>query len=195
MTQYDAGPGEWSDRPWDDPDRKPKPQAKRRRVTLPPWALLTILVGIIILLCVGLVLIVNAIRNGGDKPTPTPEFTATAAVTPTATRPPATATAVITQTPTATVVLPIGGTLEPETPTTIAPGATVVVQGTLGAGLNLREQPSTYSRVVANAKEGASLLVLEGPRDADGYVWWKLQTANGKEGWGAANWLALKAGQ
>jgi hypothetical protein len=195
MTQYDAGPGEWSDRPWDDPDHKPKPQAKRRRVTLPPWALLTILVGIVILLCVGLVFAVNAIRGGRDPATPTPEFTATAAVTPTVTRPRPTATAVITQTPTPTVVLPIDDTPQPEAPTTIAPGATVVVQGTLGAGLNLREQPSTYSKVVANAKEGASLVVLDGPREADGYVWWKLQTAAGKEGWGAANWLVLQADQ
>jgi hypothetical protein len=189
MTQYDAGPGEWSDRPWEDPDRKPKPQAKRRRVTLPPWALLAILVGVLILLCVGLVMMVKSIRNGGDKQTPTPASTATAKAVATATWTP---TAVITQTPTATVVLPISGTPEPTTFTEIAPGATVVVQGTLGAGLNLREQPSTYSKVVTNVKDGVALTVVEGPRDADGYVWWKLRTADDKEGWAAANWLEFK---
>lgn len=193
MTQFDAGPGEWSDRPWEDPDRKPGQQAKRRRVTLPPWALLAILVGILILLCVGLVLIVNALRNRGDDVTPTPVLTATQAVVPTATQPSLTATAVITQTPTATVVLPISETpVTPTFPAEIAPGATVVVQGTLGAGLNLREQPSTYSKIVGNAKEGSALTVVEGPKEADGYVWWKLKKPDGTEGWGAANWLALE---
>jgi hypothetical protein len=192
MTQYDAGPGEWSERPWDDPEKKPRPQARRRRVTLPPWALLAILVGIIIVLCVGLVLIVKAIRNGGEKGTPTPALTATARVSPTATRSLVVPTTASDQTPTATVVLPIAGTPEPPTFSEIAPGATVVVQGTLGAGLNLREQPSTYSKVVTNVKEGATLAVLDGPREADDYVWWQVQTADGKQGWAAANWLVLK---
>jgi hypothetical protein len=192
MTQYDAGPGDHSDRPWDDPDRKPKPQARRRGVTLPPWALLAILVGILILVCGGLIMIVNAIRGGKDPGTPTAVSTTAATVRPTATWTPM---AVITQTPTATVVLPIQGTPQPPTFTEIAPGATVVVQDTLGNGLNLREQPSTYSKIVTNVKDGMELIVLDGPRDADGYVWWHLRAPDGKEGWGAANWLALKTDQ
>jgi hypothetical protein len=189
MTQYDAGPGDHSDRPWDDPDRKPKPQARRRGVTLPPWALLAILVAILILVCGGLAMIVKAIRGGKDSATPTVVSTTTAAARPTATWTPM---AVITQTPTATVVLPISGSPTPPTFTEIAPGATVVVQDTLGNGLNVREQPSTYSKIVTNVKDGTELIVLDGPRDADGYTWWQLRTPDGKEGWGAANWLALK---
>ena len=50
MTQYDAGPGEWSDREWESPDRKRMRHAKRRGPILPPWALLAIVVGIVILL-------------------------------------------------------------------------------------------------------------------------------------------------
>lgn len=190
MTQYDAGPGDWSDREWEVEDQKPKPQAKRRRVTLPPWALLAILVGIIIVLCVGLVLIVRAIRGGGDDETPTPVATAT--VMPTETQPPIAPTEVLTQTPTPTVVLPIGETPTPVSPTEIGPGATVLVQGTLGAGLNLRAEPSTTAQLVTNVKDGVALTVLEGPEETGGYVWWKLQTADGQEGWGAADWLALK---
>lgn len=192
MSQFDAGPGEWSDRPWDDPDRKPEPQARRRRVTLPPWALLTGLVAIVILLCVGLVMLVNAIRGGDPKATPTAETTMVAVAptqAPSATWTPA---VVITQTATPTVVLPITVTPEPQTFTEIAPGATVVVQGTLGGGLNLREQPSTNSKVVTNVKEGTKLTVLDGPREAGGYDWWQLKAPDGKEGWGAADWLVLK---
>ena len=190
MTQYDAGPGEWSDRPWDDPDRKPKPHAKRRRVTLPPWALLAILVGIVILLCVGLVMIVQAIRGGGHKGTPVPKATATAKIPPTGTVPLIVPTAAVT--PTSTIELPTGGLKTPTPFTEIAPGATIVVQGTVGAGLNLREQPTTYAKVVGSAKEGSTLVVLEGPKESDGYVWWRLRTPDGKEGWAAANWLVLK---
>jgi hypothetical protein len=36
------------------------------------------------------------------------------------------------------------------------------------------------------------LTVVEGPEEADGYVWWKLRTPGGEEGWGAARWLALQ---
>jgi hypothetical protein len=194
MTEYDVGPGDRSDREWESPDKKDTPQARRRRVTLPPWALLAILVAIIILLCVSLILIIRAIRGGGEDETPTPATTATRQIGPTSTQVPVTWTpaSVITQTPTATVVLPIEGTPEPTPLTEIAPGATVVVQGTLGVGLNLREQPSTYSAVVDGVDEGTELAVIEGPHEADGYVWWKLRAPNGAEGWGAANWLVLK---
>ncbi len=192
MTQYDAGPGDWSDRPWEDPEKKPQPHAKRRRVSLPPWALLAILAAVIIVLCVSLVLIVRAIRGGGEDETATPLPSATATVRQTAVIPlPTTPTAALTP-PTATVVLPIGGTAEATPFTEIAPGATVVVKGTAGAGLNLRQQPSTYARVVGSSKEGTELTVLDGPREADGYVWWQLRAKDGTEGWGAANWLALK---
>jgi hypothetical protein len=191
MTQYDAGPGDWSDRPWEDPDKKARPQARRRRVTLPPWALLALLVGIIILLCVGLVLIVQAIRgNGGEEGTATPLPTDTAAVVPTETRSLFTDTPVVT--PTDTVVLPIGTPEETPPPNEIGLGVLVVVKGTAGAGLNLRAEPGTGAQVVVNAREETVLTVVEGPQEADGYTWWKLRTPDGKEGWGAARWLVLK---
>ena len=95
-------------------------------------------------------------------------------------------------TPTDTVVLPVGTPEETPLPTEIRPGALVVVQGTKGAGLNLRQQPTTYGKVVSNAREGTVLTVLEGPKEADGYVWWKARAPDGTEGWGAGNWLVLK---
>ena len=125
MTQYDAGPGDWSDRPWEDPDKKPRPQA-RRRVTLPPWALLAILVGVIILLCVGLVMIVQAIRRGGEEETPVPTFTSTAMLAATDTAVPAGSTATIT--PTATMDLPISTPESTPSGEIIEPGVTVVVR-------------------------------------------------------------------
>lgn len=190
MTQFDAGPGDHSDRPWDDPNKKPQPQARRQRLALPPWALLAILVAIIILLCVGLVLVVQAIRGKNGNATPTPIPTQTRANNPTDTPEPA--ISVPTITPTHTVSLPIDAPEASPTPSAIAPGTMVIVQGTLGGGLNIREQPTTYSKQVASAKEGTTLVVLDGPKEADGYVWWQVRTPDGDEGWGAANWLVLK---
>ena len=188
MTQYDAGPGDWSDRPWEDPDKKPQPHAKRRRVSLPPWTLLAAFIAIVFILCLSLVLIVRAIRNKSSRATPTAITTTVQTVSP-ATRTP---TVSLEGTPTPTVVLPIEGTVEPTPITEIGPGATVMVIGTGGAGLNLRQQPSTYAKIEASAKEGAELVVIEGPTEADGYAWWKVRTADGKEGWGVSKWLVLK---
>lgn len=188
MTQYDAGPGDWSDREWEEPDRKRKPHTTRRRLVLPPWALLAILVGVVIVLCVALVLFVRALRDRRDAEPSAPVATVTSELLPTDT--PSLLTAIILPSPTATEP-PDADTQAPPT-TEISPGVTVLVGGTRGAGLNIRSEPSRQAEIVTRAKEGDSLTVLEGPQDAGGYVWWKLQTSDGKEGWGASEWLVLK---
>ena len=187
MTQYDAGPGDRSDRPWEDPERKPRPQARRRRVTLPPWALLAIFIGIVILLCIGLVLIINALR-GDDEDLGTPSPTVPSEVEPSATVSLNTPTAEIT--PTATVVLTVGTPPATTPPTEIRPGVLVVVTG--AGGLNLRESATTSAAVVTTVRDGTVLTVLDGPEETDEYRWWKVRTPEGEEGWGAANWLVLK---
>jgi hypothetical protein len=189
MTQYDAGPGDWSDREWEEPDRKRKPHTTRRRLVLPPWALLAIIVGVVIVLCVALVLFVRALKDKGDEAPAVPAATATAEPLPTDAP---TLLTVIVLTPLLPSEPAVELTEEPPTPTEIAPGVTVLVKGTRGAGLNIREEPSRQARIVVSANEGAELTVLEGPEEAGGYVWWKLQTKDGKEGWGASEWLALK---
>jgi hypothetical protein len=159
-------------------------------VTLPPWALLAILVGVLIVLCVFLVLLVRGLGGDGDEEQLTPQPTETGEVLPSATVTLITPTSGVP--PTDTVVLPVN-TAEPTTaPTEIGPGALVVVQGTRGGGLNLRQQPTTYAKVETNAREGTVLTVLEGPKEADGYQWWRVRTPEGAEGWGAGDWLVLK---
>lgn len=187
MINYDAGPGDYNDPEW----KGPKSKAKRPRVVLPLWVHLVVLVGIVILLCVGLVLIVRAIRGGGAREAPTPAVTATAQVPPTETAAPMGPTATI-EPATPTVVLPTEAPVQPPAPTEIGPGATVVVKGTGARGLNLRAQPTTQSERVATVNENAELTVIVGPQEADGFVWWQVETADGKQGWGAADWLVLK---
>ena len=52
-----------------------------------------------------------------------------------------------------------------------------------GNDLNLRTEPSLQGKTLKNLKEGDQVAVLDGPREADGYYWWKLRTADGTEGW------------
>jgi hypothetical protein len=193
MTQYDAGPGDWSDREWEEPGRERKPHANRRRVVLPPWALLVILVAVVIVLCVVLVFIIRGLTGGDEEAPAVPATTATVELAPTATIQVVEPTLEEQEPVTATVVLPTEATEAPPTPITeIGPGASVIVTGTGGRGLNLRAQPTTGGRLVTGVADGTALVVLDGPEDANGFVWWKLQTPDGKEGWGAADWLVLK---
>ncbi len=202
MTQYDAGPGDWSDREWDDPERKQKPQAKRR-FALPPWALITALVAVVILLCVGLIFGVRALGQKGKQANATPTAAATAELE-----------ADVTATPEGLVEpqsgIVITSTLEPVAPVTlitstatvapgaftqIAPGATVVVKGTGAKHLNIRAQPTTGASgtIVTRVADGTELLVVDGPQTADGYTWWQVRTADQKTtGWAAETFLALK---
>ena len=48
------------------------------------------------------------------------------------------------------------------------------------------------SRTATSAKEGTTLVVLDGPEEADGYTWWQVRTPDGAEGWAAGTWLVLK---
>lgn len=190
MTQYDAGPGDWSDREWEAPDRKHEPHAKRPRLVLPPWALLAIFIGAVVILCVGIALVVRAIRGGGDIETPTPMAGAQVPATATVALPvPSEASGVE---PTATADLQAIEGTEAIPLTEIQPGAVVIVDGTKGAGLNIRAQPNTGARLVANVKDGIELTVLEGPQESGGYQWWRVETQAGKKGWGAGEWLVLK---
>jgi uncharacterized protein YgiM (DUF1202 family) len=151
---------------------------------------LAILVGVLIVLCVLLVMLVQGLTGGDEEEQATALPTATAEVVPSATVLLVTPTSAVT--PTDTVVLPVGTPEATSPPAGIGPGALVVVQDTRGAGLNLRQQPTTYAKVMGSAREGTVLTVLEGPTEADGFVWWKVRAPDGTEGWGAGTWLALK---
>lgn len=196
MSQYDAGPGDYSDREWEAPDWEQEPQATRQRLTLPPWALLAIVVAAVILLCVGLFFIVRAIREGSAAEAPTPTATATRIVLPTATMTPQPPTATVAL-PTETIALPTQEpTVAPLPPDTggIEPGVKVVVKGTSPDGLNIRAQASTKSKILKNVKDKTTLEVLEGPEQAEGYVWWKVKPVRDPKivGWAVSQYLELK---
>ena len=78
----------------------------------------------------------------------------------------------------------------PVVPAEIAIGIYVKVSGTEGGDLSFRSGAGTgYARLKIVA-EGSVLKVLDGPVEADGYVWWQLQdVSDGVVGWAVADYL------
>lgn len=82
---------------------------------------------------------------------------------------------------------PIFATATPQpTPTqpALQVGASAQVSNTQGATLRSRKQPSLDAPTTANFKEGERVKLLEGPVEADGFVWWRIEGASGS-GWSA----------
>ncbi|MBC7224703.1 MAG: SH3 domain-containing protein [Anaerolineae bacterium] len=79
-------------------------------------------------------------------------------------------------------------------PTSSAPalrvGGWAKVQGTEGQDLRLRAAPGLSSETLALVEEGTLLRILEGPAQADGYTWWRVQAPDDRSGWAAGQWLA-----
>ena len=85
---------------------------------------------------------------------------------------------------------PSTSTPVPAVPQEIAIGVYVQVSSTGGGDLSFRAGPGTnYARLKIVA-EGTVLKVLDGPSEADGYVWWQLQdVSDGMVGWAVADYL------
>jgi hypothetical protein len=63
----------------------------------------------------------------------------------------------------------------------------------LGADLKLRASASLTGTVQLKIPKGEKILVLEGPVEADAYLWWRVRViGSGQEGWVAENpgWFA-----
>jgi hypothetical protein len=85
----------------------------------------------------------------------------------------------------------------PESSNTPAPGeialnAYVQISGTGGDGLRLRASPGISSDPLFLGNESEVFLVVDGPRQADGYNWWYLKAPydETRSGWAVANFLA-----
>jgi len=75
------------------------------------------------------------------------------------------------------------------TPANFAIGGTVQVGSTGGQRLLLRAAPGTAAEIVTRVTEGTRLRLVEGPRIAGGFVWWKVREPQGQEGWVAQQFL------
>jgi hypothetical protein len=52
-----------------------------------------------------------------------------------------------------------------------------------GANLNLRGSPTLGGIVLRKLQPGNKVTILSGPREADGYTWWQMQSQDGTIGW------------
>jgi hypothetical protein len=73
----------------------------------------------------------------------------------------------------------------------ISIGVRVQVSGTGDIGLSIRADASTEAERRTIAKEGAILLVTDGPKEADGLLWWFIKDEADPNivGWAAADYL------
>jgi hypothetical protein len=67
-------------------------------------------------------------------------------------------------------------------------GGQALVVGTLGNGLRVRTQPTVGAPEVTRFQDGTTVSILDGPRQADAFVWWRVR-GNGGVGWVADEWL------
>ena len=77
------------------------------------------------------------------------------------------------------------------TPTGIAVGTYAQITGTNGEGLRIRSEPGLTGEPVFLGFDTEAFLVQDGPREADGYVWWYLVAPydEGRAGWAASDYL------
>lgn len=116
-------------------------------------------------------------------PTPTViRLTAPATAEPSPTSPQPSPTAIPTFTPRPTPDVSVA-------PEEITVGFYAEVANTDGIGVSLRGGASTDSSRLLTVPEGTILLVIDGPREANGFQWWQVRLDDGSEGWVAGDFI------
>ncbi len=163
---------------------------------LPWWAFVVVILAVAALTC-GLWVYVLANRGDGvnaSRPTPTPIFVViiptptlegAGGVQPGAQQPPA-AAPTVTPTP-----IPLPETTPTAPALEIAVGSQVVIDGTEGVGLAVRQGPGLDYTYFFVGNDGEQFVIEDGPREADGYVWWYLTDPadENRAGWAVQNFL------
>lgn len=170
---------------------------------LPLWSLVMMLVAVLIA-AFGVVFAIISLGGGlpisstpiiriiTAVPSNTPSFAQSIIATPTL---PPVAQAIM-QSPQAIVLQ--GPTLEAivlsPTPEQIMIGKRVVVYDVGETQLNIRDLPGTTNTIVLfRASDGEIFVVVDGPQQANGFVWWKLADPlnPNRLGWAAENYLRV----
>ena len=62
-------------------------------------------------------------------------------------------------------------------------GGQAIINTSSGETLNMREDTGTEFEIVEQLPAGTLVTILEGPVPGETYVWWKIRTPSGAEGW------------
>src|SRR5919199_6258057 len=85
--------------------------------------------------------------------------------------------------------LPSQTALPAPTPTaTLQPNGSAVITGAEGSPVRVRVRPGTNQRIVARLSEGTVVHILDGPQQAGGLAWWRIERG-GTRGWVAEPYL------
>jgi hypothetical protein len=162
---------------------------------VPWWVFLLVILAVAGITCGlwGLVLTNRGETSTVLGPTPTPIFVV---ITSTPTLPPA--GGVETGTPDSSGAVGEGPT---ETPTpeaatatpAVTSGATIIIVGTEGDGLNVRQGPGVSYDPVCLARDGDQFTIGEGPREGDGFTWWEVTQVDNPDcfGWAVEPFLQV----
>lgn len=160
------------------------PEPETSPLYVPWWGFVLVILAVAGITCGlwGVVLMNRGEASTSVGPTPTPIFVVITA-TPTLGAGPL----VVTTTPPPILISPAASEAVTAAPKTTAPpgytppsgtripisiGAVIVVIGTQGQGLNVRQGPGTDYAVNFLANDNDRFLVKDGPRQAQGYTWW-----------------------
>lgn len=86
--------------------------------------------------------------------------------------------------PTSTPIFPTATPLPTPPPLMLQAGGQAVVVNLKDGALRARQDPNLKSPVKASFREGDRVSVVEGPVEADGYTWWRIESDRGT-GWSA----------
>ena len=86
--------------------------------------------------------------------------------------------------PTSTPIFPTATPLPTPTPVMLRAGGQAVVVNIKDNVLRARQDPNLKAPVKASFREGDRVNVVEGPVEADGYTWWRIESERGS-GWSA----------
>ncbi|MCS6834461.1 MAG: hypothetical protein NZ750_00390 [Anaerolineae bacterium] len=189
--------------PMSPPYVRPAPRIAAQSAFYLPWWSLILLLIVVLVVAVSLVLLTLALGNNGAVAIQnTPEFRVlTAQPLPDVLQAPlvspeALVPEVIMGHNQPTELALIGPTLPPvvftPTPFPISVGVMVIVQGVGDQQLNVRDRPGVMgTTVLFRSAQGTLFTVLEGPAQADGFAWWRIQdTSNpAQQGWAVSNYL------
>ena len=81
----------------------------------------------------------------------------------------------------------------PETFDELAVGAYVQIIGTEGVGLNIRSAPGVNNSLNFVGMEKEVFLIINGPVETDGYIWWQLEAPydENRNGWAVSEFIQL----
>ncbi len=184
----------------ESPPQAPPPLPPDPRMSglyVPWWGFAIVILAVAAITC-GMWWFVLASRGstaGEAGPTPTPIFVV---ITASPTLGPVSDGEAGAVTPLAPTETPTEPSLPTETPASteevaIQVGSQIIVDGTEGTGLAIRQGPGIDFTYFFVANDGDQFSVEDGPRSADGYTWWYVvdPTDENRAGWAVSNYMTV----